>query len=194
MQNLQKSAIGSAILQFPNCISQGRLKMELRAIVGLIFAVAFPLSVSFIGAFFSSGGDSDWYKQLKKPPWTPPNWAFPVVWTILYFMMGVASWFIWLHGGFKGQSLPLAVYTFQLLLNFLWTPIFFGLHQVGLALVEILLLWTAIAVTIYLFWHVNSLAAYLLVPYIVWVSLASTINFYIWVHIGDSANSLKKTT
>lgn len=158
------------------------------AIVAFILAVAFPLVVSLTGALCSSGGD--WYKQLKKPPWTPPNWAFPVVWTILYILMGVSSWLIWLDGGFKG---PLAVYTFQLLLNFLWTPIFFGLHQVGLALVEILLLWTAIIATIYLFWHVNPLAAYLLVPYIVWVSLASTINFYIWNHLGDTTNSLKKT-
>ncbi|MCO5564695.1 hypothetical protein L7F22_018362 [Adiantum nelumboides] len=142
--------------------------MELGMIVGFILSIAFPLGVSFISALFSSGGESDWYKELKKPPWTPPNWVFPVVWTILYTLMGISSWLVWLHGGFKGQSLPLAAYTFQLLLNFLWTPIFFGLHQVGLALVEILLLWTAITATLYLFWHVNSLAAYLLIPYLLW--------------------------
>ncbi|KAH7438343.1 hypothetical protein KP509_04G010900 [Ceratopteris richardii] len=107
-------------------------------------------------------------------------------------MMGVSSWLVWLHGGFKGQKLPLAVYSFQLLLNFLWTPIFFGLHQIGLALVEILLLWTAIGATMYLFWNVNTLAAYLLVPYILWVSLATTINFYIWLYSGDSLDSMKK--
>eukprot|EP00252_Welwitschia_mirabilis_P007411 TRINITY_DN1871_c0_g1_i11.p1 TRINITY_DN1871_c0_g1~~TRINITY_DN1871_c0_g1_i11.p1 ORF type:complete len:151 (-),score=10.38 TRINITY_DN1871_c0_g1_i11:168-620(-) len=125
---------------------------------------------------------SDWYKQLKKPPWTPPGWVFPIVWTSLYAMMGVASWLVWLEGGFEKQVVPLGMYLFQLLLNFIWTPLFFGMHKPGAAFADIVLLWFTILTTIYLFWQVTEVAAYLLVPYILWVSLASTINFYIWVH------------
>ncbi|GLJ18035.1 hypothetical protein SUGI_0318250 [Cryptomeria japonica] len=137
--------------------------------------------------FSWDGGNSEWYKQLKKPPWTPPNWAFPVVWTILYAMMGVAAWRVWIHGGFENQGAALGVYLFQLLLNFLWTPLFFGLHSPSAAFADIVLLWFAIAATIYLFWHVDAVAAYMLVPYIFWVTLASTLNLYIWIYY--NANS-----
>eukprot|EP00252_Welwitschia_mirabilis_P007413 TRINITY_DN1871_c0_g1_i6.p1 TRINITY_DN1871_c0_g1~~TRINITY_DN1871_c0_g1_i6.p1 ORF type:complete len:128 (-),score=11.45 TRINITY_DN1871_c0_g1_i6:168-551(-) len=84
--------------------------------------------------------------------------------------------------GFEKQVVPLGMYLFQLLLNFIWTPLFFGMHKPGAAFADIVLLWFTILTTIYLFWQVTEVAAYLLVPYILWVSLASTINFYIWVH------------
>lgn len=168
--------------------------MHLPGWAALVVAVGFPMGTSFLGALTSSGGDSVWYKELNKPPWTPPNWAFPVVWTILYILMGVSSWLVWLHGGFERQSIPLAAYFSQLLLNFMWTPIFFGLHLVGLALVEIIILWLAIALTLYLFWHVNHVAAYLLVPYLVWVSLASTINMYIWANYNAPKHGAKKSS
>lgn len=168
--------------------------MQLPDVGALVLFVGAPLGLSFIGALTSNGGDSDWYRQLKKPPWTPPNWAFPVVWTILYILMGVSSWLIWLRGGFEKQSIPLSMYLFQLLLNLMWTPIFFGLHRVGLALVEIILLWLAIVETMYLFWHVNPIAAYLFVPYVIWVSLASTINLYIWSYYDSDKYYMKKTS
>ncbi|KAH8938172.1 hypothetical protein BDL97_16G068100 [Sphagnum fallax] len=157
----------------------------------LIIAVAIPVAVGFIGtAVGGGGGDSDWYKQLNKPSWTPPNWVFPVMWTTLYVLIGIASWLVWKEGGFEHQSYPLSAYIFQLLLNFLWTPIFFAWHRFDLALVEIVILWLAIAVTIYLFWHVHTIAAYLLVPYILWVTVATALNWYIWLYNGPSQQDI----
>uniref|UniRef100_A0A0C9QLH7 TSA: Wollemia nobilis Ref_Wollemi_Transcript_28336_779 transcribed RNA sequence n=1 Tax=Wollemia nobilis TaxID=56998 RepID=A0A0C9QLH7_9CONI len=155
----------------------------------LILSVALPIGIGFLGSLVGNGGNSEWYKQLKKPPWTPPNWAFPVVWTILYALMGIAAWRVWIHAGFERQSIALGIYLFQLLLNFLWTPLFFGLHSLSAALADIVLLWFAIAATIYLFWHIDAMASYLLVPYILWVTLASTLNLYIWIHY-DAKNTL----
>ncbi|XP_057836974.1 uncharacterized protein LOC131047140 isoform X2 [Cryptomeria japonica] len=144
--------------------------MKLVDVSALILSVALPIGVGFIGTLTGDGGNSEWYKQLKKPPWTPPNWAFPVVWTILYAMMGVAAWRVWIHGGFENQGAALGVYLFQ-----------------SAAFADIVLLWFAIAATIYLFWHVDAVAAYMLVPYIFWVTLASTLNLYIWIYY--NANS-----
>eukprot|EP01018_Ginkgo_biloba_P024222 Gb_12795 [translate_table: standard] len=166
-------------------LSEG-VQMKVMDAAALILSVALPIAVGFIGTLTDDGGNSDWYKQLKKPPWTPPNWAFPVVWTLLYILMGVASWWVWLQGGFEKQGIALGVYLFQLLLNFLWSPLFFGLHRPGIAFADIVLLWFAIAGTIYLFWHVDPVAAYLLVPYIIWVTLASTLNLYILIHYNTS--------
>eukprot|EP00245_Coleochaete_scutata_P005220 TRINITY_DN185_c0_g1_i2.p1 TRINITY_DN185_c0_g1~~TRINITY_DN185_c0_g1_i2.p1 ORF type:complete len:172 (-),score=25.63 TRINITY_DN185_c0_g1_i2:583-1098(-) len=150
-------------------------------LLGLVIAILIPVGQGFLSTFLSDGGggDSEWYKSLKKPWYTPPGWVFPVMWTSLYLMMGIASWLVWKQGGFKHQSLPLSVYTFQLILNFLWTPIFFGMHQIGLALVEIVVMWFAILATIYTFYPVSHTAAYLLVPYIIWVSLATSLNLSI---------------
>jgi benzodiazapine receptor len=159
-------------------------------IAALIIAVAIPLAVGCTGTAVGGGGQSVWYKELNKPSWIPPDWLFPVMWTALYVLMGIASWLIWKEGGFEGQSYPLAAYFFQLLLNFLWTPIFFGLRRPDLGLVEIVVLWLAIAVTIYLFWHVNTIAAYLLVPYILWVTVAIALNWYIWMYNGQAEQEI----
>jgi benzodiazapine receptor len=159
-------------------------------IAALIIAVAIPLAVGFTGTAVGGGGQSVWYKELNKPSWMPPDWLFPVMWTALYVLMGIASWLIWKEGGFEGQSYPLAAYFFQLLLNFLWTPIFFGMRRPDLGLVEIVVLWLAIVVTIYLFWHVTTIAAYLLVPYILWVTVAIVLNWYIWMYNGQAEQEI----
>ncbi|KAJ7513914.1 hypothetical protein O6H91_23G048700 [Diphasiastrum complanatum] len=155
--------------------------MDWISIGALILAIAIPVAAGFAVATLGGGGDSDWYRSLDKPPWTPPNWVFPVMWTALYILMGVASWLVWKQGGFKAQGLPLGFYIAQLVLNLLWTPLFFGLHRFALAFAGIVLLWVVILVTIVLFWHVNHNAAYLLLPYIIWVTLAASINLYIWI-------------
>lgn len=153
-------------------------------------AIAIPLGGSFaINAI--TGPPGDWYKSLNKPSWTPPNWVFPVMWTTLYVLMGIASWLVWSQGGFEEQTLPLSFYIAQLALNFLWTPLFFGLHQIGLALVEIVLMWLAIAATIFTFWGVSKTAAILLLPYICWVSVATALNYSIYANNpaqGDSGS------
>ena len=129
------------------------------------------------GAIFRPG---DWYKQLDKPRWRPPDWLFAPVWTVLYVLIAVSGWLVWHEAGFSGAALPLGVYALQLLLNAAWTPIFFGLHRPGLAMVEIAILWGSIVATMLLFHPVSAAAAWLLVPYLAWVSFASALNFAIW--------------
>lgn len=139
--------------------------------------LALCFSVASLGAIFMPG---EWYASLKKPSWNPPPWIFAPVWSALYAMMAVAAWLVWKRGGFSTQRRPLALFLAQLALNALWTPLFFGLHRPGLAFLEILLLWLAIAATLLAFRPVNSAAAWLLAPYLTWVSFAAALNFALW--------------
>jgi benzodiazapine receptor len=139
--------------------------------------IAACFAASAIGAFFMPG---EWYAQLSKPAWNPPNWIFGPVWTALYLMMAVAAWRIWRLGGFGGQRRPLILFFIQLALNAAWSPLFFGLKEPGLAFAEILVLWLAIVLTIAAFRRADRLAAGLLVPYLAWVSFASVLNFTLW--------------
>jgi benzodiazapine receptor len=129
------------------------------------------------GAFVSKG---DWYADLVKPTWNPPGWVFGPVWTALYIMMAVAAWLVWRQGGWKRQRRPLTLYLMQWLLNAIWTPLFFALHQPGWAFAEILVLLATILVTILMFGRVRLTAALLLVPYALWTAFAAVLNFTIW--------------
>eukprot|EP00271_Cylindrocystis_brebissonii_P010267 TRINITY_DN26407_c0_g1_i1.p1 TRINITY_DN26407_c0_g1~~TRINITY_DN26407_c0_g1_i1.p1 ORF type:complete len:178 (-),score=31.30 TRINITY_DN26407_c0_g1_i1:730-1263(-) len=150
-------------------------------IIVLVIFIAVPLGGSFVIAF-TTGGPDAWYNDLEKPWWTPPGWVFPVIWTPLYILMGVAAWLVWRQGGFERQWLALLVFAIQLLLNFAWTPLFFSMHRPDVSLADIVLLWLAILGTIILFWPVNKWAALALVPYIIWVSIATSLNGYIFIH------------
>ena len=147
----------------------------------LILALAGWMLLCFgaaaMGGLFMPG---DWYAALKKPSWNPPGWIFGPVWTALYTMMAVAAWLVWRQGGFAAQRRPLAFFLSQLALNALWTPLFFGLHCTGVACAEIVLLWLAIAATMAVFRPVNRTAAWLLTPYLAWVSFAAVLNFTLW--------------
>lgn len=118
-----------------------------------------------------------WYAGLVKPSFNPPAFVFAPTWTVLYGMIAVAGWRIWE----RGRGLPMKVWGAQLALNFLWTPIFFGAHQIGLALVVIALLFATILGFIATAWRVDRLAAGLFVPYALWVAFASLLNGSIWV-------------
>ena len=146
-------------------------------IIGVVIAQA----AGGIGGFFTSSKIPTWYATLVKPSWNPPSWLFGPVWTTLYLMMGVASAMVWQR---RGQSpiaqTALVVYGVQLVLNVLWSFLFFGAQSPAFAFVCIVALWFAILLTIVLFWRVNHTAALLLVPYILWVSFASVLNFTIW--------------
>ena len=138
----------------------------------LSFAATLPGAVSPPG---------DWYQTLAKPDWTPPGWAFPVVWTTLYVLMGTAAWMVWRkRGDNRGARGALTLFVFQLLFNAAWTPTFFGAQQILAALVVIVVLWFAVLATLLAFRKVSGTAALLLVPYLVWVTIATALNFEIW--------------
>lgn len=121
-----------------------------------------------------------WFAALAKPSWQPPNWLFGPVWTALYLMMGLAAGLVWLRGPSTAVRAALTVFAVQLVLNALWTPVFFGARALGAALLVILLMWLAIALTIMRFWPVHRLAAALLLPYLAWVSFATALNAALW--------------
>ncbi|MDH4241813.1 MAG: tryptophan-rich sensory protein [Phycisphaerae bacterium] len=135
------------------------------------------LLTGFLGYFVTTDSVTTWYANLSRPSFTPPDWTFGVVWPILYVMMGISAFLIWNRGIEKRQvKVALRLFVLQLVLNGLWTPIFFGLHMMILALVEIVLLWAAILMTILAFWRISKPTTFLLLPYILWVSFAVALN------------------
>uniref|UniRef100_A0A0D6R6G0 TspO/MBR-related protein n=1 Tax=Araucaria cunninghamii TaxID=56994 RepID=A0A0D6R6G0_ARACU len=153
--------------------------MAKKGIKSLAVSVAIPLVLGIADAIFFSP-NSDYYKQLKKPSWNPPGWLFGLAWTVLYTLMGVASWLVWVEGGFQKQARPLTIYGVQLIINLLWPPLFFGLHRIGLALIDIFLLDVAVFVCLGAFRSVNHVAGNLLTPYLAWVLFATVLNYRIY--------------
>jgi tryptophan-rich sensory protein len=145
-------------------------------LLGLVLWVVLCVGGGALVGVVTQGGDSLWYASLNKPTWTPPSRVFAPVWTTLYAAMGLAAWLVWRQGGWSRQSMPLTVFFAQLTLNFAWSFIFFGLQQIVWALIDIFTLWTLIAVTIRVFTRVNRAAAWLLAPYLAWVSFATALN------------------
>jgi translocator protein len=151
--------------------------VDRRAWTGLAGWLLVCFAAAAIGGQFTPGV---WYDRLAKPEWTPPDWLFGPVWTVLYAMMAVAAWLVWRRTGFAEGRWALGLFALQLVLNAGWSAIFFGLQRPGLALAEILLLWVVILATLIAFWRVRPLAGALLVPYLAWVSTATALNFEIW--------------
>lgn len=153
------------------------LPSSARVWLGLIGWLALSFSAASMGGLFRPG---EWYASLAKPSWNPPAWIFAPVWTTLYALMAIAAWMVWKRGGFAVQRVPLSLFIVQLALNAAWTPLFFGLHRLGVAAIEIVLLLAAILLTIRAFHRVSRIAAYLLIPYAAWVSFAAVLNFTLW--------------
>jgi translocator protein len=124
----------------------------------------------------SASGDTAWYQSLAKPAWNPPSWVFGPVWTTLYALMGIAAWRVWRRGGWRRQAAPLGLFLTQLAANFLWSFLFFRFQQPALALADIVVLWVLIALTARMFARVDRPAAWLLAPYLAWVTYALTLN------------------
>lgn len=141
----------------------------------LLFALL-VLGLGGLGGVAFAGGDQSWYQALKRPPGTPPPWVFGPVWSALYAMMGVSLGLLVRDRKQAGSRTAIAVFIFQLVLNLVWTPLFFGSHQTGLALVDIVAMWLCIALTIVFARKVNRAAGWLLVPYLMWVSYATYLN------------------
>jgi len=139
----------------------------------LVFACA------ALGSWFTFQGVNDWYQTINKPAWTPPSWLFGPVWTALYLTIAVSAWLIW-TGEQPGRKRALAVWSTQLGLNVLWSACFFAWQNPALALLEISLLWASILATILLFKPLNRYAAWMLIPYLCWVSFATALNLAIW--------------
>ena len=149
--------------------------------VKLIIAVAAPIVIGGLSGFATARGVSTLYPTLVKPSFNPPAWVFGPLWTVLYLMMGVAAFLVWRQGiSVDGVKVALVVFVIQLALNGLWSILFFGMQSPGWALVEIVVLWLAIGVTIRLFWVVVPAAGVLLLPYLAWVSFATVLNASLW--------------
>jgi len=156
--------------------------MKFNNVVKLIAAILACLLAGIIGSVFTAPSIPTWYTALNKPSLQPPNWLFGPAWTTLYILMGIALYLVWSAKATpKTKNTALMVFALQLALNAIWSIIFFGAHMTLLAFIEIILLWAAIAYTIVLFNKISRPAAYLLVPYILWVSFASYLNFAIWL-------------
>ena len=151
--------------------------MDAQDYFGLFIFICASGAAASTGALFRPG---DWYETLTKPAWRPPNWLFGPVWMVLYAMIAVSGWLVWQKTGLAGGAVALAVFGIQLVFNALWSAIFFGMRRVGLAAVEMVLLWASIVATILAFWPIDARAAWLLVPYLFWVSFAFILNVSIW--------------
>ena len=147
----------------------------------LIISILIPVLVGAISGYFTSSGVNGWYALANKPWFNPPSWIFAPVWTTLYVLMGIAFFLVWKSEPTNLiKKTAIALFAFQLLLNFFWSFIFFKLQQPGWAFAEIILMWVMILLTILWFGKINTAAAWLLVPYICWVSFASVLNYSIW--------------
>lgn len=155
-------------------------KTTSRQALGLLVWVMLCLAAGGLGGLVTTPAIPTWYAQLEKPTWTPPDWLFGPAWTTLYLLMAVAAWLVWRRGGFAAQRRPLTIFLVQLVLNAAWSFLFFGLRNPGLALAEIVVLWAAIVATLLAFRRVSTVAALLLVPYLLWVTFATALNFEIW--------------
>ena len=156
--------------------------MNLNNFLKLIVAIAISELAGVIGAVFTVSAIPSWYEALAKPELAPPNWVFGPAWTTLYLLMGISALLVWRKGfGLKNVQTALILFGVQLVLNTFWSIIFFGLRAPGAAFVTIILLWVTIFATIIAFSKISRPAAWLLVPYILWVSFAAYLNYSIWV-------------
>jgi translocator protein len=150
--------------------------------VKLVVCLAVCIGSGLIGSIFTRSSISSWYIFLQKPSFTPPNWLFAPVWFLLYILMGVAAFLIWRKGLNQFQVREsIIIFIIQLVLNAGWSYAFFGLKSPGAGLIVIVPLWTAILLTIINFFRVSRIAAYLLIPYIIWVSYATALTFSIYL-------------
>ncbi len=150
-------------------------------IIKLIVSIIIPQIIGGIGALMTEPSIGSWYAGLTKPSFNPPNWIFGPVWTALFLMMGIALFLVWKNGlSGKEAKTAVAVFGIQLFLNLAWSFLFFFLHMPLAAFIEIIILWAAIAATLALFMRISRAAGLLLVPYLLWVSFAAVLNFFLW--------------
>lgn len=145
-------------------------------IAKLIIAIALPLALGAIAGMVTSQSIPNWYSSLNKPAFNPPNWIFRPVWTVLYLLMGISFFVVWKQKASPARHLAISIFFLQLLLNFAWSFIFFYFNRIGLALVEIILLWLSIVLMLVVFYRIKPIACYIYIPYLLWVSFATVLN------------------
>jgi len=142
--------------------------------LSLLVFIGICVATAMTGILFKPG---EWYKALDKPSWTPPDWSFGPVWSVLYVMIAVAGWLVWTNLGMSGL---LVLWGAQLVLNAMWSFLFFGIRRMDLAFVDVVMMWLSIAAFIVLASAAVPLAALLFVPYLIWVTIASALNLSVW--------------
>ena len=152
----------------------------MRQVLGFVAFLVVVFVAAGVGGVASAAGVRDWYPSLAKPAWTPPAWVFGPAWTALYLCMATAGFLAWRKGGWAGARPALALFALQLVLNAAWSWVFFGLRRPGLALAEIVVLWVAVLATTAALLRVTRPAAWLFVPYLLWITYAAALNFAIW--------------
>ncbi len=142
----------------------------------LLISIILPLSIGAIAGIFTARAIPEWYATLNQPSFNPPNWIFGPVWTMLYLIMGISFFLIWKLESGKERNQAIVIFLVQLLLNFGWSFCFFYFKMIGIALIEILLLWSTIVLMLTRFYKLKPLAAYLNIPYLLWVTFATMLN------------------
>lgn len=150
---------------------------NMKSALGFVGWLGITFSAALVGSRFMPGV---WYESLSKPSWNPPNAIFGPVWSVLYLLMAVAAWLVWRRSGFNGAGLALILFIIQLVLNALWSYLFFGKHRPDLAFLDIVALWFSIVIVLVLFWRAHRGAGGMMVPYLAWVSFAAYLNFLLW--------------
>jgi len=157
-------------------------RKELPAFLKLIITIGVSELAGIVGSVFTISQIPTWYATIAKPGINPPSWIFGPVWTTLFFLMGISAFLVW-RKGLERKDVRIALFIFglQLVLNTIWSIIFFGMHNIGGALVEIVFLWLAIVWTIFAFHKISRASAYLLLPYILWVTFAGYLTYSLWM-------------
>ena len=150
--------------------------MKIVDIGKLLISIILPLSIGAIAGIFTAQAIPEWYATLNQPSFNPPNWVFGPVWTTLYIIMGISFFLIWKLEAGKQRNQAIVIFLVQLLLNFGWSFFFFYFQMIGVALIEIVLLWSTIVLMLTRFYKLNPLAAYLNIPYLLWVTFATALN------------------
>lgn len=150
--------------------------MNKSQIIKLFASIALPLSIGSVAGLFTAEAIPGWYETLNQPSFNPPNWLFGPVWTTLYLLMGISIFLVWRQSASKERNIAIFVFLLQLALNFCWSFIFFYFNMIGLALIEIILLWISIVIMLVLFYKIKPIAAYINIPYLLWVTFATILN------------------
>lgn len=146
----------------------------------LLISIIIPLTIGFLGSFFTKTGEGSWYSLINKPVFNPPNYLFGPVWTTLFVLIGISFYLIWQKGFGKNKQLVIGIFGLQLLLNFLWSFFFFGLENPLIALFDIFLLIIVIIINIIIYYRINKWSGILLIPYLLWVCFATILNLAIF--------------